>query len=315
MASNMHIFGCSQPVRILHHQPQFLQLDLQTSTLLKAATIQLSHISCTQEEGSKQMFWKHQYRRQWPVMSRYIDPEKDVDWKACFSLRYQQEKEKRIAKKGTLQVTLNFFEHEEVSSSMRRIAAVQQQIEFETGMGKSRRRLMTSSDYNEAVVSEFSRWMDLFLEGTSFSDWGAFECDRPQFTRREGTWMLFLPTNLEGLTFSLEASQQLVSSGAAYDNLISLHIKERKSGKLLAKAVVGGDERSIDHKHLLHKLIDVDAALRRSVIEAVDDGEIWKAFPLAFMGYLCSCTDEFVEEERGIWYSKEELLDGSFNDP
>ena len=248
-------------------------------------------------------------------MFRYLDPQKDVDWKACFCLRYGQEREKRLATKGKQKVTLNFFKYREIEEIVKRIAVVGQQIDFEGTLDSSKEKVLKSLENKEELAAEFSRWMDLFLEGTSFSDWGAFECDRPQFTRREGTWMLFLPTNLEGLTFSLEASQQLVSSGAAYDNLISLHIKERKSGKLLAKAVVGGDERSIDHKHLLHKLIDVDAALRRSVIEAVDDGEIWKAFPLAFMGYLCSCTDEFVEEERGIWYSKEELLDGSFNDP
>ena len=131
--------------------------------LLKAATIQLSHIL---QEESKHL-WKQQYHRQWPVMSRYLDPEKDVDWIACLCLRYRQEKEKRLAKKGKQKVKLNFCKYEKIEAIVKRIAVVQQQIGFENTLGSRKREVLRSLEDKE-LAAEFSRWIDLLREGTPF---------------------------------------------------------------------------------------------------------------------------------------------------
>jgi len=254
------------------------------------------------------MLWKQQYHRQWPVMFRYLDPQKDVDWKACFCLRYGQEREKRLATKGKQKVTLNFFKYREIEEIVKRIAVVGQQIDFEGTLDSSKEKVLKSLENKEELAAEFSRWMDLFLEGTSFSDWESFSSRDPDITRKEGTWMLFLPTRLEGLTFQLDATRKLHHSGAAYDSSIILSIHERTSKTAFAEAYEDGDEFHMNHKLLLSKLLKADAALRQTVTEAKD--EVWKAFPWAFMAYLCACTDEFVEEEGEISYSKEKLLAG-----
>jgi len=242
-------------------------------------------------------------------MSRHIDPEKDVDWKACFSLRYRQEKQKRIAKKGKQKVKLNFFKYEKIEAIMKRIAVVQQQIGFENTLNSSRREVLRTLEDKE-LAAEFSRWIDLLREGTSFSEWESFDSSDPDITRNEGTWMLFLPTRLEGLTFHLDATRKVEDSGAAYDTTITLRIHEGQeaSKPALAEAYFDGDDFHLNHRRLLGKLLKADEALRQAVTEAKD--ELWKAFPWAFMAYLSRCTDEFVEEEGDISYSKEKLLAG-----
>ena len=259
------------------------------------------------------MLWEQQYHRQWPVLSRHLAPEQDVDWKDRFIGRYRQEKEKRTASKGLLQVTLNFFKDEAVEAVLERIAVVKRQIRFQKEFEAHGEKVMESME-NKALASEFKRWMELFLEGTSFLKWHSFTCEDPDVNRIKGSWKLFLPTHREGLIFKCEGNRVLRYEDAAEECVVVLRIHEGTSGKEITKATIGGDNLRMAHKRLLHRLLKVAEELRQVVLEEADDDEVWKTFPWVFMIYLRQCIGKkFVEEERGISYTKEQLRSGCFN--
>jgi len=271
----------------------------------------------TQEDGAKQTIWKRQYHRRWPILSRYLDPDMEVDWKSIFVSRYQQEK----YAKGELKVTMN-YQNEGVSAIKERIDVFEQQDRFESSFsdGLKTPSLLPDFEDDPAFMSKAQRWRELLLEGTSFSSWSSSmhnEQHHPCTSRAKGSWMLFLPTSLNGLRFHLEGTERPGEvPGTFFDGSVTLEVFEGTSGVLLAQDHVAGDLINIDHKYLLSRLLQV-GALPLSVLEGDDDGteNSWKAFPFAFMVYLYNCSDfAFVRtDEESISYTKEELLSGEFN--
>jgi len=113
------------------------------------------------------MFWKAAYLRQWPLLANSLGAENDVDWKECFISRSRREKNKRIATKGELPVTLCFRFKHKIAEVLEKIAVVKRQLAFEDKMSDIDEDWLPEESQG---VEEYDRWMELFIEGTSFSD-------------------------------------------------------------------------------------------------------------------------------------------------